>query len=686
MVEHSRRPLTTYARRRARPNAVDAGPSPQTSPLKPLPPDKHDVTLSEMAHRMKKRSRQTDSQVTISSSPGFSSHGSVDGERLAKKLKQRSESASTSDFSGPNARSNAFIFPLKGQDANEISFQTPLSFLPSDQSMKSSPSAPLDQLSPVPIAKRVLSRTNSYNFKENRLGSALNGLASPFHSRPGSRAASPHGSVKNKIGRPPFHMKSRTLSTNQRGDVTVIAPTLQPETSVLAPAPFIDALDPQPPMDVLTGKSKTTANVHIRTGSIPSISSSHNDMSPSSWLIPAKALTRPSPAMQLDLDAEHSSFFYDAPNHVSTPPRKRRATTGTWALDKFPQCDENGGFPVPPNPSSDVNMAHASRPSTPPSPKPPTPPPRRRRRTIVHLPRNAQFSAVLDFSSQTLAENPSSVLESVVDTPDQSIREDPPQPCQFHAGLDLQNFRSGLGRGLASAFSSARSSPTTSSSEPALSSLDTVDSATATDVIMDGPLSPFRARPGPDLDQEELRDMFSVLRFDGAYTLCLVVTIRALFARATSKLTICASYCADDEKWASVAVSRSSPELSITLARSRSYEPPAPNSARTKEQTHRRKRGDTIRASDFAPLSESEADKAGSPRPPPTRRTRSGTVTLSTIVASAGQAQVPPPAPAYRRRNGALPMTKVAINDEALCAAAEDSDDELLLRPGGCLY
>jgi hypothetical protein len=91
---------------------------------------------------------------------------------------------------------------------------------------------------------------------------------------------------------------------------------------------------------------------------------------------------------------------------------------------------------------------------------------------------------------------------------------------------------------------------------------------------------------------------------------------------------------------------------------------------RPSELNHRRKRGDTIRASDFARPIVSESVAA-----PTTRRTRSGTVTLEKPAgASRGR---------HARKSGKLPTIKMKIDNEPLPPQGSDEDDdELLLKPG----
>ena len=96
-------------------------------------------------------------------------------------------------------------------------------------------------------------------------------------------------------------------------------------------------------------------------------------------------------------------------------------------------------------------------------------------------------------------------------------------------------------------------------------------------------------------------------------------------------------------------------------------------SAVYKDGGARRKRGDTIRASDYTKLpavGSSASFDSGSKQPSASRRTRSGTVTQA---GSSGGGT--------RRKQDGWPTIKMRTNPEPL-RADESEDDELLLKDG----
>jgi hypothetical protein len=252
--------LRTYARRRGR---ARAGKTAASSPLQVI--DREGLPISEMSNRMLKRARRSEEQISKAS------------EEHDKKRAKRSSIAEPA-------------FPLSYDSTDASLYRTPA---PSPPPPPQPP--PTDRLSPVPVARRILSRrTSSRNLKENQAASTLSRsnsrsrphLASPFHSRPGSAVSSP---TKKKGKRPKSH-KARTLSDSKSGNF--------------------------PPHDkepVFTMNHSTQNSPHTRTRA--SIMHNRNpsgpnlqSICPDDWLIPPKALS--SSAMRGPL-ADISPYAYD---------------------------------------------------------------------------------------------------------------------------------------------------------------------------------------------------------------------------------------------------------------------------------------------------------------------------------------------------------------------------------------
>ncbi|KAI0766675.1 hypothetical protein BD413DRAFT_446130, partial [Trametes elegans] len=145
------------------------------------------------------------------------------------------------------------------------------------------------------------------------------------------------------------------------------------------------------------------------------------------------------------------------------------------------------------------------------------------------------------------------------------------------------------------------------------------------------------SRMRPDVEGDELLDLFSVLGLD------------------------------EDEKWGSFSDAKDS-GIAFSV-------PPRPAQPSASGRV-RRKRGDTIRAADFAqaPFSASfdgvsSSGFGGTQRPPP-RRTRSGTVTQATSSGSG------------RMKHEGWPTIKMRTMGEPLRVEGDDADDELLLKDG----
>jgi hypothetical protein len=289
-------PLTTYVRRKGRYRALQTS----SSPVKTT--DREDLSLAEMARRMKKRARQTVNSACLNLERGL-----TDPENFSKRPKNTHAVASTLS-SDPDSLCPSSVFPLDSlislnDGTNNLQYQTPFNLSP-----VSSPTAP-DPLSPVPASRRRLSSITSRNLKENR---SVKRLASPFHSRSVSKACSRSGSNSpRKVKKPPFYIKTRTRSeANAR-----------PGESVADEVPF-------PVCGSLpTLGSTMKAVVCDRDLADSTTAYMLENLSTQDWFRPAKALSRSpfpedyippgTPFQEWDYSAE--TFLGGTPLQTSTP-------------------------------------------------------------------------------------------------------------------------------------------------------------------------------------------------------------------------------------------------------------------------------------------------------------------------------------------------------------------------------
>ncbi|KAH7885769.1 hypothetical protein F5I97DRAFT_1967275 [Phlebopus sp. FC_14] len=291
----------TYARKRRRAKAVNRM---QSSPLEVLPPDRDDITRSEMTRRMLKRSRRA---ALAEQNEERNVERALLRERLAKRIK-RTEEYTMNVAAERNTEPLDAPFP---QD--ELNFQTPF---PTEEYMhESSISRPLvpENLSPVPVAKRILPRTSSRNLKENNMSCPL---SSPFHSRPGSAASSPKKKVKGKslrASRISLRGVSRTLS----GVLKENSRRISRKDSTMSLNENIKCSHAKPMM-------------HQRYPSSPSTPYMRSRSVQQDWLAPPKGLPRTLSDRDLsprESVVSTSSFFNGIPQFCSTPPVSRARRT-----------------------------------------------------------------------------------------------------------------------------------------------------------------------------------------------------------------------------------------------------------------------------------------------------------------------------------------------------------------------
>ncbi|GJE91263.1 hypothetical protein PsYK624_074120 [Phanerochaete sordida] len=688
----SLRPPRTYARRRTLRasvhNAGTAVPARSSSPLEELSPSTHDVTLSEMSRRMKKRSRQ----VVAGKQPAAEDDAA---DRLAKKLRRPSqaslrESAHDSLIStvpSTPVHQHDHSLPLDTQRIYDSLFETPDQPHQSTDPVAKSYAASLasaDSLSPIPVARRMLSRPSSRNLKENSGRMSRQGLASPFTSRPASRNSSPHPPSKTPVRRP-LHAKSRTLSSSFL-DKSATSASKNTSKAPAANDPTYDSIfSSTAPGTVLS----TTA--HSRSGSIPAMPSHLLDhISPQDWLVPAKALSRTPPSFEdMELDdwaGQHASFYLGAPAKISTPPRRRRTTV---TLQNYRPSLPPGPQAQSQTESMDLTdvMTGAEDETTdgesgvPPAQDPAHP--RRRRRTVVHMSSDSIFSSALDFSAYMTEFSPTKVHG-----PARPASSQPPAlRAGDHAASAALDTAVSVPVSLDPAFS-PDVAPASPLQEHFSLSKPPAPAANVPRPVISTPganrRSPtVRASPLQSPGGREVADLFQTLDLDGRYArgsdegddsgVGLEKTVLAHQSPSRSR---------------SSAEPHDFPENDVEPSRAaRASADPAADEDRP--QTHGRKRGDTIRASDYArpamPHESASTARPSEPRAlpkksvvvPGTRRTRSGTVTLARPQTQA------PGKPRATRRAANLPTIKMRINDKPLSPQGSDEeDDELLLRRG----
>lgn len=416
----SLRPPVTYARRRTLRASTPSSQRPRSSlpssPLEDLSPCKHDVTLSEMSRRMKKRSRQV-----VSGKQPATDADAV--ERLAKKLRRPSppdlhgavEDCLISTVPTTPVNHHNRSFPLDTQQIYDSLFETPYHPHPSDGTLIKSyvePLASADSLSPIPVARRMLSRTSSRNLKENSGRMSRQGLASPFTSRPSSRTSSPRRASKTQ-GRRPLHTKSRTLSNSFINQSVKSAGTSHSTTLKKSDATYDSIFSSTAPGSVLS------TSAHSRSGSIPTMPSHLLDhIHAEDWLVPARALSRSQLSLEdMELDdwaTEHASFYLDAPAKISTPPRKRRTTVTLKNYRPSASLEQPQSQEEPMDLTDVVTGAEdQTARDVGMQPAPGSVQPCRRRRTVVHMSSDSIFSSALDFSAYMTEFSPTKVHGTV---------------------------------------------------------------------------------------------------------------------------------------------------------------------------------------------------------------------------------------------------------------------------------
>ena len=441
-------------------------------------------------------------------------------DRLAKKLKRPSDldlrsiaqMSPVPTVPSTPVHHDGLTLPLDTQQIYDSLFETP--FHPSDDILIKSYAEP-DQLSPLPIGRRMLSRTSSRNLKEN-VGSARLGLASPFSSRPTSRTSSPRRSSKPP-GKRPLHLKSRTLSSSFLSKQARSTNMSQSVNSCRQDSTYDSIFSPT------THAPAPVLSAHSRTASIPTMPSGLLDQIPAEdWLVPAKALSRSPPSLEdMDLDdiaTEHPSFYLDAPVQISTPPRKRRTTV---TLRNFRLSPPQKQHPDAVSMDLTAPVAAAGEDKSVLSAEGDSGPahPRRRRRTVVHMSSDSIFSSALDFSAYMTEFSPTQKLNGAPLNPPEAA------PELLHPGPLVNSASSSapIAQTLDPSFSPAPSA--------AIASVSSVSKlpVSAGHAPQSVPPSPGVSRPSftrrakslqtPSAsDKKELSEMFTMLELSGMYS------------------------------------------------------------------------------------------------------------------------------------------------------------------------
>ncbi|KAF8449317.1 hypothetical protein L210DRAFT_2658394 [Boletus edulis BED1] len=369
MLARQSAPVTYFHRRR---RVRDSSKKLPSSPLEVLPPDVDDLTHTQMTRRMLKRSRRVALAEQIEDK-------NVEHirEHLAKRIKRNQEHIFDLEHT-------EVPFDVAPQD--DVTFQTPF---PSQSARESTVDKPLvpEQLSPVPVVNRVMSRTISRNLKENSTHPQT--LASPFNSRPGSAAASPtrksRGRSSRRRSRISLHAKSRTLSGVFK------------ENSRL-----VSRKDSTASLKNTHGESSTRHIRHQRYPSGPSASYMRSQPAQEDWIAPPKALSHtlgssdiPLLPRTLDDDGEipspggsvrsGGSFYVDQPQFCSTPAISR--------LRKVPDLhrrrtrNDNFRKDSPDADDLDIEMMDSTVPA---------------QRQAIHLSGNSIFSSSDEFTLRSL--------------------------------------------------------------------------------------------------------------------------------------------------------------------------------------------------------------------------------------------------------------------------------------------
>jgi hypothetical protein len=387
----TRRKVITYkGRNRRKRDQDDEQNHVLTSPLSEI--DKDETTLLEMSRRMGKRSRL----LAGTSVRGLSAMaGASKDPASARNLKRPRVGDGASATSGP-------LSTVFNAELHANSFQTPLtSALPPGKytSSGSLHRRSASSLSPVPITKPVF---NS-GAKENVINPLLQtDLASPFHSQPNSRNASPKKSQSKPKPTKRPRAKSRTLSAHlpENREITAPATDAAPSPDRKKAKTLHHSRNPSLP-SLVAGDSPEWLNYAEAKPRKPVRGSGRRNVRGSTRSIFSVSSSGSQPRPHL-LPIHHPSFSLEVPLAFSTPPANRRFDRSpqdsvNWSsvnlTRKFLDADTEGD-------DEDVEMADAET-FTPDSASR-LPHSTKTRRQTVHISHDSLFSS-MEISDSTIA-------------------------------------------------------------------------------------------------------------------------------------------------------------------------------------------------------------------------------------------------------------------------------------------
>jgi hypothetical protein len=334
-----RKPVkATYAHKKSRNTKAQSSLSSPLEVLGDQPGPEPELTRNEMTRRMLKRSRH--GQPTIHDEEQDSNPPQVP-ERRSKRIKRSNVPAISSHGQIEFSMSLNDLRPIDPTDAAQ--FQTPYGDEYIHPSLVTKPLVP-EQMSPLQIANRILSRRSSKNLKENsamfRLTNSREGvLASPFASRHSSTNSSPRSKSRPKSklptkSNPNLKSRSKSISRNARPALTTKSHSIASSHTGYASTSQPNSHEPNFTMNHSSHPSplRNGQNLHPMIRNRYPSSHTLTQIPKQDWLVPPRALTRTRTPDDIDMHTPpdfhviiagskfgNSSFLADLPMAFSTP-------------------------------------------------------------------------------------------------------------------------------------------------------------------------------------------------------------------------------------------------------------------------------------------------------------------------------------------------------------------------------